>query len=281
MHISTSNQLDEVAAEKNLLSRSPEKKVESVHFSTSPVVVQNIQNIQVNTLGHHQQVVVSPIGQIGGPTVVAGSANTAVVNATPGVPLSDPFRFPGWPDKWPAPSVLPAPFKPLGFEISQPELEAAVGSLTEEERLSCARGDTLGVARLLVEILKRVHSDPKERNVYLNPSRSDSPSESAGSLTTATVIELRSTATAEGDDPTSSGVCRGCAGKLPRLASSCRPIWRMFRRATASGEGLVRNRQGAIRPSCHYYRMAHIATITRRGAIDLRFFSSLSAAQRG
>lgn len=167
---------------------------------------------------------------------------------------SDPYRFPGWPAKWPAPSVLPASFKPLGFEISQPELEAAVGSLSEEERESCARGETLGVARLLVEILKRVHSDPKERNVYLNPSRSDQalvfipcawsaqPLEEAAQTLFARIRVLLEDAD-QGESEIQSavvGACRGCASKLPQLARASRAQLSAHlenvRRATASGE---------------------------------------------
>ncbi len=249
--------------EQNLKKLGPaqEKKVEPTSLA-APVVVQNItntiQHIQVNTLGHHQQVSVAPAGQIGGPTVVAGvtgGANTAVGHNATIHGVSDPLRLPGWPAKWPAPPILPSPFKPLGFEISQPELEAAVGSLTSEERASCAKGDTLGVSRLLVEILKRVHSDPKERNVYLNPSRSDQalvfiPSSwSAQPLEEATqALFARIRAQLEGVDKGAersvrsavSGARRGCEGRLPQLARASRAQLSAHlenvRRATASGE---------------------------------------------
>ena len=214
----------------------------------SPVVVQNItntiQHIQVNTLGHHQQVSVSPVGQLRG-----------VVTTVQAPSEVDPLRFPGWPAKWPAPQTVPTTFKPLGFEISQPELEAAVGSLTAGERESCARGDTLGVSRLLVEILKRVHSDPKERNVYLNPARADQalvfipsswsaqPLEEAAQSMFARIRVLLNEAGGGSEQEVQSavvGASRGCVGKLPQLARVSRgqlsAHLENVRRATVSGE---------------------------------------------
>jgi len=211
-------------------------------------ITNNVQNIQVNTLGDSPHISVTPVSQVTGP-------NSAIVHAhQSGVP-SDPYRFPGWPAKWPSPNVLPTSFKPLGFEISQPEMEAAVGSLTAEERTSCARGETLGVARLLVEILKRVHADPKERNVYLNPARSDQalvfipcawsaqPLEEAAQSLFARVRTLLEDVerSAERDVHSAvSGARRGCEGKLPQLARASRAQLSAHlenvRRATASGE---------------------------------------------
>jgi len=229
--------------------------------ASSQVVVQNfthtVQNIHVNTLGHHQQVTVAPSNQIGGPTTVSSSstANSGDGATTIGAIPGAPERLPGWPDKWPVPAVVPTTFKPLGFEISQPELEAAVGSLTEAERASCARGDTLGVSRLLVEILKRVHSDPRERNVYLNPRRADQalvfipsswsaqPLEEASQSMFARVRKLLDSAERSTEQRTESaveGARRGCASGLPQLARASRSQLSAHlenvRRATASGE---------------------------------------------
>ncbi len=236
-----------------------EKKVAPTAPHASPVVVQNItntiQHIQVNTLGHHQHITVSPTSQTGGPTTVAagsagvGNASAAILhNFTPARPS-------GWPEKWPVPQVIPTAFKPLGFEISQPELEAAVGSLSREERASCARGDTQGVARLMVEILKRVHSDPRERNVYLNPSRSDQalvyvptnwtaqPLEEAAQSMFERIKELLADAQKapeKGVNSAVEGARKGCEEKLPQLARASRgqltAHLENVRRATASGE---------------------------------------------
>lgn len=46
-------------------------------------------------------------------------------------------------------------------------------ALTPAERASCARGETAGVARMFMAVLRQVHSRPAERNVYLNPQRAD------------------------------------------------------------------------------------------------------------
>ena len=196
----------------------------------------------------------SPTTQTGGPTtVVAGSSGGGAANA---VILNQPtpLRPSGWPEKWPVPQVVPTAFKPLGFEISQPELEAAVGSLTRGERASCARGDTQGVTRLMVEILKRVHSDPRERNVYLNPTRSDQalvyvptnwtaqPLEEAAQSMFERIRELLADAqqATEGVNSAVEGARRGCEEKLPQLAKASRgqlsAHLENVRRATAAGE---------------------------------------------
>ena len=239
-----------------------EKKVSAAREGTkteksgsAPVTVvqniQNIQHIQVNALGHHQQVSVSPIGQIGGPAAATGPNSS--VHSTGSGP--DATRFPGWPAKWPAPQVVPATFKPLGFEISQPALEAAVGSLLEDEKALCSRGDTLGVSRLLVEILKRVHSDPRERNVYLNPARADQalvfvpsswsaqPLEEAAQTMFARIRVLLEGAPRESEKGVKSAVAgarKGCKENLPQLAKASRgqltAHLENVRRATTSGE---------------------------------------------
>lgn len=235
------------------------KKSSDVPVSSRPVVVQNfthtVQNIQVTTLGHHQQITVSPTNQVGGPTTVAssgaGSTNIGAVEIT----RPTPTRLPGWPDKWPAPAILPSTFSPLGFEVSQSELESAVAALTAPERESCARGDTLGVSRLLVEVLKQVHAHPSERNVYLNPRRADQalvfiPSRwSAWPLEEATQVMfgriqevLRCASKASERDVASAveGAHRGCEGRLPQLARASRSQMSAHlenvRQATATGE---------------------------------------------
>jgi hypothetical protein len=80
--------------------------------------------------------------------------------------------LPGWPEKWPAPQSLPRPFLPPGFTITADILRQAFGSSTSDAE-ACLRGDPAAVASLLVEIVKLVHSDPHERNIYLNPKRVD------------------------------------------------------------------------------------------------------------
>lgn len=240
-------------SEKKVSAAREETKSEKSGLAPVTVVqnIQNIQHIQVNALGHHQQVSVSPIGQIGGPAAATGPNSS--VHSSGGSP--DATRFPGWPAKWPAPQVVPATFKPLGFEISQPVLEAAVGSLSEDEKALCSRGDTLGVSRLLVEILKRVHSDPRERNVYLNPARADQalvfvpsswsaqPLEEAAQTMFARIRVLLEGVPRESEKGVKSAVAgarKGCKENLPQLAKASRgqltAHLENVRRATASGE---------------------------------------------
>ncbi len=115
---------------------------------------QTVQNIQVNA-GQAQNIVVAP-----------GYANTNLI-----LPVSE--RVPGWPDKWATPKVEPMPFHPPSFTVSLEQLRAALLSLSRPARELCCRGDRLAISGLLIEILRQIHADPKERNVYLNPRRGD------------------------------------------------------------------------------------------------------------
>ncbi len=92
-----------------------------------------------------------------------------VVN--PAVLLTE--RTPGWPDKWPTPEITPLPFRPPGFSISLDQLTAAVEALPAHDREACNQGDVSATTRLLIELLRQVHADPAERNVYMNPRRGD------------------------------------------------------------------------------------------------------------
>lgn len=86
---------------------------------------------------------------------------------------NDSPKTPGWPDKWPTPSITPLPFRPPGFSISLDQLTAAVEALPTTVREACNRGDVGATTRLLIELLRQVHADPAERNVYMNPRRGD------------------------------------------------------------------------------------------------------------
>ncbi len=107
----------------------------------------------------------------------------------------------------------------------------------------------------MVEILKRVHADPKERNVYLNPARSDQAlvfipcawsaqplEEAAQSLFARVRLLLEDAEGTEKRDYNSAvaGARKGCEGKLPQLARASRAQLSAHlenvRRATASGE---------------------------------------------
>jgi hypothetical protein len=79
--------------------------------------------------------------------------------------------LPGWPAKWPPPAVLPRPFFPPSFTISLEDLREALAACPDAE--ACRRGDPEAIAALMVGILRRVHADPRERNMYPNPNRAD------------------------------------------------------------------------------------------------------------
>lgn len=107
----------------------------------------------------------------------------------------------------------------------------------------------------MVEILKRVHSNPKERNVYLNPARSDQALVFIPSNWSAQPLEeaaqtmfARVRALLEDTDPGEErgvktavdGARKGCEGKLSQLARASRAQLSAHlenvRRATATGE---------------------------------------------
>lgn len=79
--------------------------------------------------------------------------------------------MPGWPVKWP---VLdpPRPYAPPSFTITVEILRRAIAARAVNSE-ACLRGDPAAVATLLVEIVKMLHTDQYERNMYLNPSRAD------------------------------------------------------------------------------------------------------------
>ena len=121
--------------------------------------VHNIQNIQVNAPSVFAPSIVAP-------NVIAASESQAPSTAT----LA---HVPGWPTGWPVPPVTPNPFSPPGFSLSLEQLTSAVGALPESVREACRRGDQTAIVQLLMGILRRIHADPQERNVYMNPRRGD------------------------------------------------------------------------------------------------------------
>lgn len=82
--------------------------------------------------------------------------------------------LPGWPKKWPA-LAPPHAFDPPRFTITLDTLSRAMasGAMNPARRAACQRGESVAVGTLLVEILKVVHAEPLERNVYVNPNRAD------------------------------------------------------------------------------------------------------------
>lgn len=78
--------------------------------------------------------------------------------------------YPGWPPGWKHHGVDPAPFEPPSFSLSLADLEAAAKVCPAAE---CERGEPEATAPFLVELIRRVHSDPTQRNMYPNPNRED------------------------------------------------------------------------------------------------------------
>jgi len=185
-------------------------------------LVQTIQNIQVNALGADQKITIAPVG------------NT--INQIDNTREPRP-RHPGWPDRWPVPSVPPQPFNPLSFKVGLPELEEALMVLPAESRAACARGDTAAVAQLMIGILRQVHARPEERNVYLNPCRSDQalvfapnswetcPLDEAGQALFSRIARNLGSLPINAQPAVksvASSVRQSCAEKLPQLAKASR-----------------------------------------------------------
>ncbi len=84
-----------------------------------------------------------------------------------------PGPMPGWPAKWPAPQVVPKPFNQGEFFTSLAPLRQASEHFTAEDAAACQQGDAKAISALLMELLRRVHADPRERNIYLSPDRGD------------------------------------------------------------------------------------------------------------
>lgn len=126
--------------------------------------VNQFNSIQVNAPGSKgNSMVMAPITEV---SPVVSSESAASSQVRPEVPM-------GWPLRWPIPDITPLPFSPPGFEVSLDQLIAAVDALPPSVRDSCRKGDQSAIVQLLMGILRQVHSDPRERNVYVNPRRGD------------------------------------------------------------------------------------------------------------
>jgi hypothetical protein len=100
---------------------------------------------------------------------VQGNVNQQIANFMPG----SAAPMPGWPAKWPPPQIDPKPFYQGGYFTSLVQLRQASERLTAEEAAACQQGDAKAVSTLLMEVIRRVHADPRERNIYLSPDRGD------------------------------------------------------------------------------------------------------------
>lgn len=101
-----------------------------------------------------------------------GDVNQQITNfmpvlAAPAVPM------PGWPAKWPPPQIDPKPFHQGDYGATLAQLRQASERLTAEEAAACQQGDAKAISALLMEVLRQVHADPRERNIYLSPDRGD------------------------------------------------------------------------------------------------------------
>jgi hypothetical protein len=98
-----------------------------------------------------------------------GGVNQQITNFMPGPAAPTP----GWPSKWPPPQIDPKPFYQGSFATTLAQLRQASERLTAEEVAACQQGDAKAVSALLMEVLRQVHTDPRERNIYLSPDRGD------------------------------------------------------------------------------------------------------------
>ncbi len=112
-------------------------------------------------------VVNGPVIHSNGPVFHADKMQNNMINVDSSVALA------GWPPKWPAPMVPPNLFEPCGYVISMNLLSRVLLKLGEDKTEACRRGDPKAISDLLVEIIRQVHADPQERNIYLSPERSD------------------------------------------------------------------------------------------------------------
>ncbi len=95
------------------------------------------------------------------------TVNQQIANFTP---VPDPL--PGWPTKWPPPLVDPRPFfASCAIELS--ELQQAAARLDAADTAACHKGEPRAVSALLIEILRQLHENPEQRNIYLSPDRGD------------------------------------------------------------------------------------------------------------
>ena len=78
----------------------------------------------------------------------------------------------GWPQKWPPLAATPRPFRPASFTIPLELLRQSMET-TAEDAEACRQGEPGAVSKLLMEVIKRIHAAPAERNIYLNPRRAD------------------------------------------------------------------------------------------------------------
>lgn len=79
----------------------------------------------------------------------------------------------GWPKNWPAPDVVPRAFIPPSYTITVDVLQKALLQCTSTQIDGCLAGANADLACLLTEVMKLVHAEPQNRNIFLDPNRAD------------------------------------------------------------------------------------------------------------
>lgn len=105
-------------------------------------------------------------------------ANLAENKAAPSIVINAPIiqgnhnivvqSMPGWPAGWQHPQKTPVPFEPSAYTLSLADLDSATRLCPE-----VGGGEPAVTASFLMELLRRVHSNPEQRNIYPNPNRED------------------------------------------------------------------------------------------------------------
>lgn len=103
---------------------------------------------------------------------IVQNVNILAVAGSGGAGMDNPAPPRGWPQKWPAPTAELSPFDPPQFVIPLDVLKRALATGVKDAA-ACMRGDPAAVAQLLVEIVKHVQENPRERNIYIDPKRAD------------------------------------------------------------------------------------------------------------
>lgn len=116
--------------------------------------VQSIQSIQNNITVYAAPVTTTTNVLAVGPTTIASGSAPA-----------------GWPSGWALPRTPPVAF-PSSFTIPIEMLKQAMPSSARETE-ACQRGEPEAVGALLTAIVRLIHNNPCERNMYLNPKRAD------------------------------------------------------------------------------------------------------------
>lgn len=152
---------------KHFTTRQSKKRHQRTACRTNPNEADLRQQIQ--ELVEAKDVLKEQVQRLGAPTLISqvnivnqfGNNNVGVVAAQQATTL-------GWPIGWRVPASDPQPFEPPTFTLSSSDLEAAARAARPHGRDMPQAASTF-----LVELTRRIHSDPENRNIYPNPNRED------------------------------------------------------------------------------------------------------------